>query len=115
MITIATRAVEKSTFALVVTFYDELNALVIPNEIYWTLTNRQGDIINGLSHVMVGVPGSTITILLKGADLAIQSDEASSPASRLLTIEALYDSSLGLGLPFNEEAVFFIDNLTKIS
>ena len=115
MITITAHAVEKSTFAVLVSFFDETGQPVVPNNIIWTLTDAKATVINQESQVAVSVPAATVTILLEGDDLAFQDDEIGPTAKRLITVEADYDSNLGSGLPFKEQAEFFIDNLTVIS
>jgi len=108
------KANERSTYVLTITFKDEDNDVVIPNasSIKWTLTDSEGNIVNGRDQVSI-VSASTIRIILTGLDLAIGGDLLDT--ERKLLIEATYDSSLGMNLPLTEEITFSINNFVKLS
>lgn len=107
MITVAK---DKSSYFVTATFTDENGAAVIPTSIKWSLRSGSGATVNSRSQVTFTPPDDTITIVLSGADLAY-----SSGASRIMTIEALYNSTLGNGLPLNEEFSFDIEDLVGIT
>lgn len=112
-VTLTTHADEESTYKITVSFTDAAGSAVTPNIITYTLTDINGTVINSKSNVSVS-PASSIDIVLSGDDLALQSGETVI-AERVLTIVADYDSDEGSGLPLNEEAHFYIDDLTNIS
>ncbi len=103
-------AVSKSTFAVAVAFTDDSGAAVVPSSITWTLTDALGNIINGRNAVTVPTPAAAISIVLSGEDI----DYATSASKRrVLTVSALYNSTLGAGLPDVDSLSFPIaDTLT---
>jgi len=115
MISLTVHAVEKSTYVVTATFKDEDNALVVPDSIKWTLTDEKGTVINERIDVTVTPPASTINIVLSNLDLAMQTEETESTVNRVITVNAVYDSTLGNDLPLKGEIKFSIDNLLKVS
>lgn len=105
---LATPAIEESTYVVVATFLDENGDAVVPNSVSWTLTNQTGSVINSRTHVSE-TPASSVNIVLFGDDLKVLDG-----LSRLLTIEAEYDSSLGSGLPLNDSATFHLEDLVHL-
>lgn len=113
---ITTNAIEKSTYVISVSFTDEDDQAVIPDTIVWSLTNDSGDVINSRDQVSVTTTAATVEITLSGNDLAMQTAEVGFPTvRRRIIIEATYDSSLGNDLPLKSEAIFLIENLTKVA
>lgn len=112
-IEITTHAIEKSTFVITAAFTDAAGSAVTPNTIVYTLTDINGTVINSKSSVSV-TPDTSVDIVLSGDDLAMQSGE-SVIAERLLTIEAVYDSTEGTNMPLNAEVHFYIDDLKNIT
>jgi hypothetical protein len=112
-ITISTKANEESTFALDATFYDEDDLEITPNTVTWTLTDTAGTVINNRTAQSI-TADTTVTIVLKGDDLALQTGEVGS-AKRILTIEAVYDSNIGSNLPLKEAAHFRVVDLKAIT
>jgi hypothetical protein len=108
-IVISEKARDKSTFIIGLEFFDENGDLVVPNSITWKLTDDLATVINSRSAVVV-TPDSAIDIVLSGDDLKF-----SDSANRVLLVQAPYDSSLGTGLPNNEEYTFEIENLVNIT
>ena len=94
----------KSTYVIIASFKDEFDTVVIPTSITWTLTDTDGVVINYRNAVPV-TPASTITIVLSGLDLDYTGDVN---VYRDLTIHALYNSTLGTGLPLNSTIRFMI-------
>ncbi len=107
---LTTPAIEQSTYAVVVVFNDENGDNVTPNAgLTWTLTNCNGDIVNGREDVAIASAG-TVTIALYGNDLDLDDG-----TERYLLVEGTYTSSLGADLPLKSEARFRIVNLNGIS
>ena len=101
---------ERSTYILVVSFFDELGLPVIPTAVVWTLTDSAGSVINSRSSVVV-TPDSTIKIILSGDDLAL----TGSDLRRTVYVSADYNSLNGTGLPLREEFNFNILDLINVS
>jgi hypothetical protein len=110
-VTLSPGATEESTYVIEVSFKDEDSAAVVPNSVSWSLTDDNGTVVNGRDSVAVASPASTITIVLSGDDLVIET----FGVNRTLLIEAEYDSTLGSGLPLKDEAKFPIYDLVKVS
>jgi len=108
---------EESTGGITVTFTDSNDDAVVPTSITWTLSTVHGDtIINEREQVEVETPDSEITIVLSGDDLALfDSEQSKETVNRILTIEAVYTSDLGVGLPLKNETTLTIQNLAYIS
>lgn len=107
-------AVEQSTFAVVAAFTDEDGDAVVPSAITWTLCDDSGVIINSRQDVAVGVPASSIAIVLSGDDLQVL-DESNDFEIRYLEISAVYDSDIGSDLPLKDRAEFKVINLQSIT
>lgn len=107
---LTTEAVEQSTFVVTVSFTDETGAPVTPNAgLAWTLTDRQGNVINSRSAVAI-TPGESVEIVLGGADL----ETGESDALRLLTVQGTYNSNAGTNLPLAEEVEFYVRGLAAL-
>jgi len=111
--TLTSRAVERSTYIITAEFEDASGALVVPDSISWTLTDERGRVMNSRSAVAIAVPASSIDIVLNGADLALTGD--GDKGGRVLTVEAVYDSTEGLNLPLKDEVRFRIAPLLKVT
>ncbi|HDM76324.1 MAG TPA: hypothetical protein ENG51_07620 [Deltaproteobacteria bacterium] len=109
--TLTTHAVEKSTFVITVAFQDEQGNSVTPNELTWTLTDMNGNVINNRDQVSI-TPASSVDIVLSGDDLALEGD---APELRVLTVEGTYSSDLGSDLPIKDSVRFIVDNLVAVS
>ena len=108
---LGTKAPEEGTYILTVAFKDDTGTAVVPDSITWTETDTSGSVVNSRLNVAVAVPAASITIVLSGADLAIQRP---SILGRIVTIEAVYDSDAGNDLPLNAEIRFTIEPLVNI-
>jgi len=106
-------AIEQSTYVVTLTFKDEDGNSVSPNSIKWTLTDSAGNVINSRQDVSIS-PASSVSIVLRGDDLALQASE-SDVGQRILTVEATYDSDKGSNLPLKDELSFYVVNLTNVS
>jgi hypothetical protein len=90
---------EKSAYTFTATFRDETGILVVPSSIKWTWADNNGVVINGRQDVVV-FPASVINITLNGLDTALIAEDS---RRRVLTIKAVYDSSIGSDLNLNRE------------
>ena len=103
-------AIEQSTFAVEISFTDEEGAALIPNSgLTWTLTDKEGTVINARQDVAI-TSASTVTVVLSGGDL--NTDDGNY---RVLTIEGTYNSSLGNNLPLKDQAEFYISDLVAVT
>lgn len=111
-ITVLQNAREESTYVLSIDFLNENSSPVTPTSATWTLSDINGNIINGRVDVNISPLSTTVDIPLTGDDLAI-----SDPVSlvRRFTVEALYDSTLGNGLKLNDEVEFSVDDLVNVT
>jgi len=111
MVRLSTKALELSTYVITVAFTDEAGAAVTPDSITWDLTDSDGNVVNSRQTVAIAVPAASNNIVLSGADLAIPRAEI---LGRILTVEAVYDSSMGNNLPFKDEVIFEILPLKNV-
>lgn len=102
---------EKGTAKVTVgMFTDEDGRAVVPNTVAWTLTDRDGNVVNSRSAVSL-TPAASISFLLSGDDLAI----TSSDRQRAITIATTYDSTLGTGLTARAQAFFTIEDFAAVA
>jgi len=116
METLAKVAKERSTYPVNVTFRDQDGVLFEPATLVWSLTDKDGAVINSRNAVAItgGDLDSTVQILLTGADLAMSGDLPRE--LRIILIEATYSDTLGQsGLAFKEEIWFEVENLAKVA
>ena len=72
--TLTEAAVERSTYAIAVSFYDEAGKAVEPNAgLTWTLSTSSGVIVNSREKVAIE-SAETVTIVLHGEDLPARTD-----------------------------------------
>jgi len=100
-------AKEESTYPIIVNFIDDAGAPEVPTSAKWTLSDPNENIINNRANVVITPLASSVTIVLKGADLAVSQDGE----VRFFLVEAVYNSTLGNDLPNNNEVQFVIDKL----
>lgn len=103
---------EQSTYAITISFTDETGAAVVPSSATWTLTDTQGQVVNSRSAVAISALAASKTIVLSANDLSLAGYFG---RDRVLTIEAVYTSSLGAGLPLKSEVRFTITDLLNIT
>ena len=116
MISISEVANEKSTVVFDVSFTDENEAAVVPESITWTLVDSQNNIINSRDGVDVETPAASVSIVLTGDDLQIQTSERyQNKVYRYLVVEAIYNSDAGDGLSITESIRFKIENLIHLA
>lgn len=108
---------QKGVRTIPVTFTDEAGNLVIPNSVFWTLTNRPSDweetpvIVNSKELVEVTDLASIINITLEGNDLDFIAGETGSLVNRVLSVSYQYDSDLGDGLDDKIQYLFTVERM----
>ena len=107
------KAIEGSTFAIKTDFAvktdpsDLVGTPFTPNSgLTWSLTNKDGTIVNGKIDQPL-TPAESVTIVLKGLDLAL----SAGPVRRYVIVRGTYNGVLGNNLPLIDEASFQIENL----
>lgn len=110
------KAVEGSTFTIVVEFNEKLpdgtSEPVVPNSgLTWSLSDKDGNIINEREDVSIDPPAQSVMITLSGNDL---NTFAGKSTRRFVTIKGSYNGTAGNNLPLAEEASFQIDNLVGV-
>ena len=98
---------EGSTYVITVNFLDLDGAAFTPKTCAWTLTRKDGTIINARDRVSATVTGTSHDFVLSGADLLFADGK-----DRVFTVEGTYDSTYGNDLPFRDEAKFTVVNTT---
>jgi hypothetical protein len=111
--TLTINAIEKSTFVINVAFTDEDSSAVTPTAATWTLTDCDGSIINSREDVTIASLDTNVDVVLSANDLALQS--GSDNGKRVFLVEGTYDSTLGAGLPFKDQAEFFVADLVAVT
>ena len=105
-----TIVLERSTVAAVASFRDEAGELITPSVIKWTLTDGDGNVINGRSSIDI-FPANTVNIVLSGDDLAMT---AGDDGQRQVVIRAVYDGTLGDDLPIVGLIEFTVRNVPGV-
>ena len=102
---------EGSTLTLVVKITTALGVATTPIAGVWTLSNRDGDIINSRENVVISPLSEEMTINLAGDDLQIE-DQTSKREYRLFTVV----SDRGdVNLPQTIQTPFWVKNLKVIT
>lgn len=104
---------EQSTLVVKVDFVDEFSDPVTPTAITWTLTDKNGNVMNTLEDEAISSPASTIYIAMSGSDLSIATGET-KPYTRYLLVKAVYDSTYGDSLAFKDQLKFKLDNMIGV-
>jgi hypothetical protein len=97
-------AKERSSYTITLSnWVDAIGETVLPEEISWTLTDLDGNIINGRDEVAL-TPDDTVVILLDSDDLVVTTAEQyKDTVIRIISVAATYTSSLGNDLWTREE------------
>jgi hypothetical protein len=98
---------QESSIVLELDVEDENGNAVAPNELYWQLAFPDGSIVNDREAVEITTPTATSTVMLSGADLAVQ-DGDEVPAVRYLSLYATYDSGDVTDIPLRQEHILHI-------
>ena len=109
---IEVHAREENSYTVVCTFTDEDDSGCVPNTLTWTLTDMDGNVLNGRDAVSVSPSATAENILLAPTDTTIISGQNNK---RLFLVEWTYDSDYGTGLYGKEQAIFVIDDLRHIT
>ena len=106
--TLTTSAIEGGTYVISFSFTDEDGDPVTPNQLSWTLTDDEGNVINSREDVVISPPAASVDVLLQGDDL----DPGDSKLAELIfTIEGTYNSDLGSNLPIVAQCKLPVDGL----
>jgi hypothetical protein len=108
-------AVEESTYVITLNFTDENGDPVTPTAANWTLTDESGAAINSRENVVLSGLAAEMEVVLSGNDLAISSGFSGVSEMRVFTIEATYNSDLGVGLPLKDQLKFPVYNLAAVT
>jgi len=107
------KAIEGSTFAIKTDFAvkddpsDEVGTPFIPNAgLVWSLVDKDGSIVNDRIDEPL-TPAESVTIVLKGDDLAL----TGGPVRRYVIVRGTFNGVLGNNLPLVDEVSFQIENL----
>src|SRR6056297_2747278 len=109
--TITIKPNELGTAIVEMSFTDEDDAAVTPTSLQWQLMKPDGTVVNDREFVdnsFTALAGE-VTVVLSGDDLAMFG--ASDSGRRVFSIQGVYDSTAGSGLPIKDEAVFVIQQL----
>lgn len=107
--TLSEVAVERSTYVVTISFYDEDDNPVVPSSVTWTLTDEDGVVINDREDV-VATPATSLEMVLSGLDLAVSGQVT---ATRILTVSGVYDSDAGSDLPLRAHVRFSVEGLVS--
>lgn len=102
---------EKGGFGVLVAFTDYDGAAVTPVSATWTLSDTDGNVINGRNQVAITSLSTSVTIVLSGDDLALS---AGAGTTRVLTVEYVFNSKLGNNLPNKKQGKFEIEDLVAV-
>ena len=112
--TLTTHFVEESSGSILIRFRDRDDQPVQPTSATWTLTEEDGTVINSREDVIISSPATQEEILLSGDDLALSNGFIGTAEAKIFTVEAVYTSDLGSGLPLTEQCTFYVDALVAV-
>lgn len=107
MTKITVRPNEGSTYAIDVDFQGLDGEEFTPKTCTWTLTDPDGNVINGREGVTATVTGTSHTFVLSGDDLVY----APCDGVNIFTVEGTFDATYGTDLPFRDQAQFIINDM----
>ena len=110
--TITTHAREENSYTIACQFSDEDGTTGTVETLAWTLTDMDGNIINGHDAVSVSPTATTENILIGPTATSIVVGQNNK---RLFLVEWTYNSDYGTGLSAKDQAIFVIDNLLHIT
>jgi hypothetical protein len=114
-VSLTDHALEQGSFLVSYTFKDLSGTDVIPKSASWTLTDKDGTIINDRENEDITGDdlAADIYITLQGDDLVLADPENNL---RIVTIKGVFDDpSYGEDLPYRDEIRFYIDDLMIIT
>ena len=101
-------AQDTGTYFLFISLYDELDQLVTPTHLNWTLRNELGEIVNDRENVIV-TPASQIVVVLQDNDL-----RRVDGSVRVVVVDGRYDSTYGSYLHLIDSALFQINDIDGV-
>ena len=108
------KATEEGTYVINIAPEDEDDAAVTPQTGTWTLTDLDGNTINGKENVTISSLSTSMDVVLSGDDLAMSANDLKTEGRRFL-FKGTYNSTLGNNLPLNASCEFDIVNLLGIT
>ena len=111
-IRITKHAREENSYTVSMQFSDEDGTTCTCETLTWTLTDMDGNIINGRDGVSVTPSATTETVTLTPSDTTIVSGQNNE---RLFLAEWTYNSDYGTGLTGKEQAIFIVNELLHIT
>lgn len=111
MIRLELHADEESSYFVTVSYYNEDGDSITPLTAYWTLTDKDGNVMNEREDVEITSLSTSNIIVMYGDDLSV-GDEGNE---RKLLIKGTYhNDDLDMDLPFTGQATFYIDDFASI-
>jgi hypothetical protein len=109
--TISVKPSERGTAIVEMLFTDEKSNVVTPTSLKWQFMRTSGVVINNRSfaNCPFTATGGEAEVVLSGDDLAIFG--SSDSGIRLFSVQGVYDSTAGTGLPLTDELIFAIQPL----
>ena len=86
----------------------------IPDTFFWSLTDSDGKIINGLHNIEITELYEVNAIFLYDDDLKTVTGTGSDRL-RKIVVHVTYTSVLGVGLPVKNEFIFYLKDLTAVT
>jgi hypothetical protein len=108
-----TKATEESTYIVNCAFTDDEGNDVTPDTMAWSLTDRDGTVINSREDVAIAALDTNVDIVLSGDDLTIPTGY--TEIERYLVLEGTYSGTAGSGLPFRDQLKIWIEQLRKVA
>ena len=103
-------APERGTYVVNAAFTDEDGTSVVPDTLTWSLFDASGATVNSRAGINIASPAVNVDILLSGDDLDIDDGK-----ERYLLIKGTYTSTLGVGLPLHDQAVFGVEDFVGLT
>lgn len=103
---------EETTLVVTVSYTDEDGTAVTPSAATWTLTDRDGTVINEREEVTISSPTTADDVVLSGDDLALQ--DSGDDGLRYFLCEFTYDSTSGAGLSGKNSCYVNINDLIGV-
>lgn len=94
---------EGSTIVISVAFKDLDNVAFTPSDCAWSLSKKDGTVINNRDRIAVTVSGTSHDFVIFGDDLLFADGK-----DRYFLVEGTYDNIYGSDLPFRDEAHFVV-------
>ena len=108
MITLGPRPNESSTMVITVYFKDVDGTQFTPIDCVWSLTDEAGNVINSRDRVPIVVTGTSHNFVISGNDIKYSDGD-----TRVFLVEGTYNSAYANGVPYREEAKFYINNTVR--